>query len=360
MTVLSEENRNGTARILVWTVISLLAGAASALVVGVYFMPRFGAATETLLPFVAVRGRDFVIDPGAFSHRAARSTVSIARAAELGEVAGGRALAADALRGRAIFLTQDGWLVGAFKDAGRDLAALTSDGLLLPLAARVADEGTGLMFARVQSSDAAAVPLGNSAELRVGDSVFIVPARGTVIVRRIAALRALPSFGARDLVESSDELSRRIVLDAPAPAFAPGMPLWNQRGEVVGILLGAETAVPVSALRPVMEKIFKGEKPTRPALGILGVDLTSLAVPPPEFAGKRGVLVTAVTSRAPAANAGIKAGDLITAVGEDQLDGTRNLFEILLGYELGSIVSVSYQRKGASLTALVTLGPLGI
>jgi S1-C subfamily serine protease len=70
-----------------------------------------------------------------------------------------------------------------------------------------------------------------------------------------------------------------------------------------------------------------------------------------------GVVVMQVAGESAAANAGLQAGDWITAVGGQALDGpAEQLLELIGGQEPGAEVSISYQRDGEEMTAMVTLG----
>ena len=70
-----------------------------------------------------------------------------------------------------------------------------------------------------------------------------------------------------------------------------------------------------------------------------------------------GVVVMEVAGESAAANAGLQAGDWITAVGGQALDGpAEQLLELIGGHEPGAEVSISYQRDGEEMTAMVTLG----
>ena len=70
-----------------------------------------------------------------------------------------------------------------------------------------------------------------------------------------------------------------------------------------------------------------------------------------------GVVVMEVAGESAAADAGLQAGDWITAVGGQALDGpAEQLLELIGGHEPGAEVSISYQRDGEEMTAMVTLG----
>lgn len=72
---------------------------------------------------------------------------------------------------------------------------------------------------------------------------------------------------------------------------------------------------------------------------------------------KPGVVVMEVAEDSAAAIAGLQAGDWITAVGGQALDGpAEQLLELIGGHESGAEVSIDFQREGEEMTATVTLG----
>lgn len=327
--------------------LGLGAGAVAALLVGVYVLPRL-AAGEGEVTRVLLRTRDLEIDANAFSFRAARSSAILVRPTDLTATSGGKLLGEGGGRGRAVWLTSDGWLL-AGTPVARDFQVLTFDGRVLPIEQRVLDDATGAVFLKVGARDESAAPAASPGSLRVGDQVFIVPVRGRVIVRRVADLRALDRGAAPGAVESSDALGRRIVLDAPLPDDLRGAPIWNARGEVAGLAVSGAVALPIDAVLAIQESVFRTGKVLRPTLGIKGIDLTSFAAPPADLENKRGVLV--VSSR----RSEIKAGDLITALDDAQLDGARSLFEILIGYKPGDEIIFSLIRAGTSLKSTIKI-----
>ena len=72
---------------------------------------------------------------------------------------------------------------------------------------------------------------------------------------------------------------------------------------------------------------------------------------------KPGVIVMEVAEDSAAASAGLQAGDWITAIDGQALDGPAGqLAEVIGGHDPGAEVSIDYQRDGAEMTATVTLG----
>ncbi|MBO1333321.1 S1C family serine protease [Streptomyces sp. VRA16 Mangrove soil] len=118
---------------------------------------------------------------------------------------------------------------------------------------------------------------------------------------------------------------------------------------------GIGFAIPASTVTNIADQIIKDGKVTdsgRAALGITGrgvVDGDLQAA---------GVSVVSVTAGGPAADAGLRAGDVITKLGDTEITTMTSLQEALAEDKPGQKVQVSYTRDGGKKTAEVTLGEM--
>ena len=76
----------------------------------------------------------------------------------------------------------------------------------------------------------------------------------------------------------------------------------------------------------------------------------------PGVMGMNGAMIREVVADGPAANAGLQAGDLITAVGNKRLDQGLTLAEAITAYKPGDQVEITFRRSTAEQTVTVTLG----
>ena len=110
----------------------------------------------------------------------------------------------------------------------------------------------------------------------------------------------------------------------------------------------------------IINKLEADGKISRPALGIRMVDLSQLSTNdssqlklPSSVTG--GVVVYSVQSGLPAASAGLKAGDVITKVGDTAVTSSTDLQSALYSHNINDTVKVTYYRDGKSNTADVKL-----
>ncbi|MFL3869983.1 trypsin-like peptidase domain-containing protein [Streptomyces griseobrunneus] len=148
-----------------------------------------------------------------------------------------------------------------------------------------------------------------------------------------------------------------------------GGALVNLRSEVIGIPTLAATdpqlgdsaapgigfAIPVSMVRTVADQIIKDGKVTdsgRAALNITGRTVVDDSYRP------AGVALVSVDRGGAADEAGLRAGDIITKIGDSEVTTVTSLSEALAGDRPGDKVTVTYTRGGDSRTAEVTLGEI--
>ncbi|MCT0447281.1 S1C family serine protease [Lactococcus cremoris] len=165
-----------------------------------------------------------------------------------------------------------------------------------------------------------------------------------------------------------------IQTDAAINPGNSGGALINIEGQVIGItqskitttedgstsVEGLGFAIPSNDVVNIINKLETDGKISRPALGIRMVDLSQLSTNdssqlklPSSVTG--GVVVYSVQAGLPAATAGLKAGDVITKVGDTAVTSSTDLQSALYSHNINDTVKVTYYRDGKSATANVKL-----
>jgi serine protease Do len=208
--------------------------------------------------------------------------------------------------------------------------------------------------------DLPAARLGSSESLRIGEHVLAVGnpfGLGHTVTLGIVSAKAR-SIGAGPY----DDF---IQTDAAINPGNSGGPLFNWRGEVVGINTairpGANSigfAIPVDALRDVLPQLRERGHVTRGKLGLAFQPVTpelsrALALP-----AARGALVAAVEPNGPAARAGIQPGDVVIAVGGTDIVHAEELPRHVARNAPGSKIPVTILRKGQKREVSATLSAL--
>jgi S1-C subfamily serine protease len=120
--------------------------------------------------------------------------------------------------------------------------------------------------------------------------------------------------------------------------------------------LGIGFAVPVDTARLVMEALIQGGSVKRGWIGVEPRDLTaelaeSLALPV-----KSGVLITGVLQDGPAAQGGLRPGDVVVKVGERAVQTTGELFAAVAALKPGSAAVIVAQRGAEQVKVSVQVG----
>ena len=164
-----------------------------------------------------------------------------------------------------------------------------------------------------------------------------------------------------------------IQTDAAINPGNSGGPLLNERGEVIGmntaIIQGAQGigfAVPINTVEQIAEQLIATGKVDHPYIGIQMVDLTPEIMQrinnDPNIGlrvdAEEGVLIVRVMPNSPAAEAGLRAGDVIQAIDNQSIEAASEVQKLVSENSVGSNLSFSVNRNGQNLTLTVRSGSL--
>jgi len=204
------------------------------------------------------------------------------------------------------------------------------------------------------------VTLGDSDALRVGEQVLAVGnpyGLGHTVTMGIVSAKAR-TIGAGPY----DDF---IQTDASINPGNSGGPLFNLRGEVVGINTairagadGIGFAIPVNALKDVVSQLKDKGFVERGKLGLAFQPVTTEIADALGLDRPRGALVSKVLPRSAAAKAGIKSGDVITAIGNTPIIRSEELPRNVARHAPGSSITVHVLRRGKKLKLSARLDKL--
>jgi len=211
-----------------------------------------------------------------------------------------------------------------------------------------------------------AVPVGTSADLKVGQKVFAI---GNPFGLDYTLTSGLVSALDRSLEEDSGVVIEHLIqTDAAINPGNSGGPLLDSAGRLIGIntaiyspsgaYAGIGFAVPVDTINRVVPQLIAEGRYVRPSLGIgVDEDINRLVT---ERLGVSGVLVLRVTPGSAAEAAGLRPtrvdgdgnvipGDIILAVEGHPLDGVSGLLALLDTHRIGDRVTLRIWRDGSEL-----------
>jgi putative serine protease PepD len=216
------------------------------------------------------------------------------------------------------------------------------------------DKSTDLAVIKVDAPSSELYPLevGDSTQLQVGDGVVAIGSpfglEETVTSGIVSALhRAIQGM-------TNFTINDSIQTDAAINHGNSGGPLLNTQGQVVGVNAqiksdsggneGVGFSIPSATVKTVASQLIANGKAVH---AYLGVSIDSSAA---------NALLAGVQDNTPAAKAGLKKGDVVTAVNSTNIATGDDLSRAIDAHKPGDKVSVTYKRGGSEHTVTVTLG----
>jgi S1-C subfamily serine protease len=237
------------------------------------------------------------------------------------------------------------------------------------------DPSTDLALLRVGSRavrELAPLPLGDSGDVRVGDTAIAVGnpfgLQRTLTVGVVSATDR--SIDAPD----GFPIEGAVQTDAPINPGNSGGPLLDDKGRVIGVLAQTEAgttgiayAIPVDTLKRVMPKLRREGRVERAHLGVATVELEPDLARTLGLTISEGLVVSGVTGGGPADDAGVRGaestergvprgGDVLLAIGGTPLTETADLTGALERLSPGEEVELTVLRDGRRMALETELG----
>ncbi len=222
------------------------------------------------------------------------------------------------------------------------------------------DLDSDIAIVKIDSDDLPIVTLGDSDKLRVGE---IVVAIGNPYGLQQTVTMGVVSAEGRSIPVEGHTYRNFIQTDAAINPGNSGGPLLNTKGEVVGIntaiipyAQGIGFAIPINIPKKNIDELIKLGKVRRSWLGVYIQEVT------PEIAEQfnlpedaKGVLVGDVVKDSPAEKSGIKRGDIITKVNNEEVDSPGELQDKIRSIEIGEKANIEVVRDGKEISFVVRI-----
>ncbi|WP_404994034.1 DegQ family serine endoprotease [Cupriavidus pauculus] len=223
------------------------------------------------------------------------------------------------------------------------------------------DPQTDIAVIRIDAKDLPTVRLGDPSKIRVGEPVLAI---GSPYGFENTVTAGIVSAKSRSLPD--DTYVPFIQTDVAVNPGNSGGPLFNQRGEVIGInsqiysqtggYQGLSFAIPINVATKVQQQLVAHGKVTRGRLGISVQEVNQALAQSFNLPRPAGALVNSVENDSPAAKAGLKPGDVIVQLGDDVIDHSGDLPEHVADIRPGTEIKLKVIRKGAPMTLAVKVG----
>ena len=267
-------------------------------------------------------------------------------------------------QGSGFFITADGYIVtnNHVVDHATEVTITTADGKTMPAKVVGVDPKTDLALLKAQGNDFPFVTFASEPP-RVGDWVIAVGnpfGLGGTVTAGIVSARG------RDI--GSGPYDDFIQIDAPVNHGNSGGPTFNDKGEVVGVntaifspsggSVGIGFAIASDVVKNVVQQLKDNGVVTR---GWIGVEIQPVTADIADDLGLKsasGALVAQTQKNSPAAAAGIKSGDVITAVDGETVANPHELARRIAALGPKNGATIALIRGGAPMTVDVTLGAM--
>lgn len=196
------------------------------------------------------------------------------------------------------------------------------------------DERTDVALLKVKGNDYPELKVGNVDQLRVGEAVLAI---GSPFGFDYSASAGIVSAKMRNV--TGEHAVPFIQTDVAMNPGNSGGPLFNQRGEVVGVnsrifsgtggYMGLSFSIPIDVAMDVAEQLKKNGRVIRSYLGVQLQDIDRTLAESYRLAKPEGALITQVTPNSPAARAGLRAGDVILQLNGNPIRETAQLLNFL-------------------------------
>lgn len=266
--------------------------------------------------------------------------------------------------GSGVIISPQGYIVtnNHVVDGYQSLEVIYADGSKVPAKLVGTDQYADVAVIKVEGQVPAVAQLGDSNNVRIGETVIAIGSalgdfKNTVTQGVISAVGRSLDTG------DGFSLENMLQTDAAINHGNSGGPLINLAGQVIGINTaivrgssfsgdvaeGLGFSIPSSTVSEIASQLISQGYFDRPFLGIRWQAIT------PEIAKANGlpmdwgVYVQFVEANSAADKAGLQTGDIVTKIGQYDIDDTNTFFSVLNRHKVGETVNLKVWRNGQTI-----------
>ena len=278
--------------------------------------------------------------------------------------------------GTGFIITPDGYIVTnkhVVADTSADYTVLMNDGKKLPAKVLARDPMADLAILKIDSKNLPTVELGNSSNLKAGQSVIAIgnalgEFRNTVSTGVISGLSRSVTAGGDGL--GTEALSGVIQTDASINPGNSGGPLLNIAGQVIGIntamAQGAQNigfAIPINDVKNTITSVEKNGRIIRPWLGVRYAQIDKSIQEANHLSVDYGALIVrgqnqtdlAVIPGSPADKAGLVENDIILEINGKKINSDYTLSQAVNQSKVGDTITLKVLHRGKTEDVKVKL-----
>ncbi len=250
-------------------------------------------------------------------------------------------------------------------DGAEKITVLTSDNKSYTAKIVGTDKPSDLAVLKIEAQNLPFLSLGNSDSVRVGDIVLAI---GNPLGIGQTVTAGIISAKGRRTGLSDGSYEDFLQTDAPINRGNSGGALVNLNGELIGINsqilspggqnggnIGIGFSIPSNMAKTVLEQLLKDGKVHRGMLGINIQNVTEDTATALDLKDRAGVLVSGVKTGTSGEKAGLKRGDIITAINGEKLEDSNVLRNKVAGTPPGTAIKLTVVRDGKETELTATL-----
>jgi serine protease Do len=264
-------------------------------------------------------------------------------------------------QGSGFFISADGYVLtnNHVVEHAKKVQIKTTEGQTLDAKVVGADAKTDLAVLKVDGSGNFPFVKFASTSPRVGDWVL---AMGNPFGLGGTVTAGIVSASGRDI--GSGPYDDYLQIDAPVNKGNSGGPTFNTQGEVIGVntaiyspsggSIGIAFDIPAETAKAVAQQLKSKGSVSRGWIGVMVQPVTADIADSLGLKDAKGALIDDVQQGGPAAKAGLKSGDLVVAVGNDEIKDARELARKIASVDPGKQLALQVRRDGGEQTITVT------
>lgn len=376
-------HKKGVGRIIALCLVcAILGGVGGAAIMGGVFHSRVAALTDrvtaleesesvlTTAPSMigdsATVSADGVLSPASIYELACQQTFGISSEITYTNFFGMNSTSA--VSGSGFILTADGYVMTNYHvietslKNNADINVMLHDGTKYVATVVGYEEENDVAVLKIDGENLPHVTIGDSDEMNVGDELYAIgnplgELEFSMTTGHVSALDRLIS------TESNSDPINMFQFDAAVNSGNSGGPVYNNRGEVVGVVTakysstgveGLGFAIPINDAASIAnDLITKGYVTGKAFMGIsLRNDYNSMYAS--YYGWPVGAMVAEVNAGSCAEKAGIQAGDIITMLGDKEIESYSDLKSAVRRFSAGDTAEITLYRAGESMTLSIT------
>jgi len=268
--------------------------------------------------------------------------------------------------GSGVIVSADGYILTNHHvvDGAEKIKVDMNDGSTLDATLIGSDPPSDLALLKVNATGLTFMTPGDSDKVRIGDVVLAI---GNPLNIGQTVTAGIISAKGRSTGPGSGNFEDFLQTDAPINHGNSGGALINTLGELIGINsqimpgqeggnIGIGFAIPSNMAKTVMDQLVKNGKVRRGQLGISVSRVTSDMAASLGMPEARGVIVNSVTAGSAAERAGVRQGDVITAINDSSVSDTNAFRNRVASNPPGSAVTLTVLRDSHEQKISATLG----